>query len=68
MTMKDDASTYGYGVPEIKVWRYREKAAGRPCRLSDFFNAHGIAHSDMSNQPKESSELSTEGEVKNGIQ
>lgn len=55
---------YGYTVAQITEWRCREHEASRPCNLIDFFNAHGIAHSDMSNQPKDTSQGQTAKEEK----
>jgi hypothetical protein len=48
---EDACSMSPYSVEYIKAWRKRECDAGRPCRLSDYFNAHGIPHSDPNNQP-----------------
>jgi predicted RNase H-like HicB family nuclease len=32
----------GFSLHDIKAWRDRELAAGRPSRLDDYFSAHGI--------------------------
>jgi len=50
--MKSQDSLHGHTVEEIKIWRAKESDAGRPCGLSDFWNAHGVPHGDPANQPR----------------
>jgi hypothetical protein len=42
---------HGYTLRQIWEWRCAEDAAGRPCGLADWYNAHGIPHGNPANQP-----------------